>query len=245
VIKPLTPPGTVVGYRRRDGRPIYAIAGGAEADPPGNSGEGNQGGSDQGGGSTDPARTFSQDEVNRMLTREKDQGSRAGVRALLDKLGVDKADDLEGVLTRQREAEQAQLSEAERAKRDADNARATADRERDAAKRDRASVRIERALLRANVNVNLLDDASILVGNGLGDDADEQAVTDAVASLAERMPTMFGEASGTPTQSQPRPPASPTSQPPARPQPAPQPWGAGGLAEARRRGLLRDEAKTG
>ncbi|RNL73171.1 hypothetical protein EBF04_23880 [Streptomyces sp. I6] len=56
----------MLGYRR-DGRPIYPVLGASSADP----------------SNDDATLTLSQKQLNTLLAREKDQGGRAAVRALV------------------------------------------------------------------------------------------------------------------------------------------------------------------
>ncbi len=68
---------TVLGYRK-DGRPIYPILGASSDDA----------------SNDEAAVSISQKQLNTLLAREKDQGGRAAVRALADKLGFANATEL-------------------------------------------------------------------------------------------------------------------------------------------------------
>ncbi|MFF1648652.1 hypothetical protein [Streptomyces sp. NPDC058240] len=92
-------PHAVLGYRK-DGRPIHSILGAAEPDPAQSP--------------NPPVRTFTQDEVSQLLAREKQQGSRSAINELLSGLGSNKPEDLKAFVQVQKDAQAAQLTEAER-----------------------------------------------------------------------------------------------------------------------------------
>lgn len=101
------------------------------------------GASSDDGSNDEAAVSISQKQLNTLLAREKDQGGRAAVRALADKLGFANAAELADYVTGQRQAEQEQLSETQRREQElvarekaaiAREAAALA-RERDAARR--------------------------------------------------------------------------------------------------------------
>ncbi|MDH2389366.1 hypothetical protein QCN29_11290 [Streptomyces sp. HNM0663] len=230
---PLAP----LGYRR-DGRPIFPILG-ASSDDPGNSPTG-----ETAPDGTDTAVvTIPQEELSRRFAREKDQGRRAGVRDLLSQLGFESAKALTEYVQAQREAdqqqkdaEQARLSEAERREQTA------AERERQAQEREAAAVARERDAARRAVLVGLgatgteLEDAVVLLGRLVDQDADDTALTRAADELKERRPELFGQRA-------PQPPAAPPSGSPSnipgRSGGAPPRPGQLGLDIARRRGHLK------
>lgn len=96
---PLVP----VGYRR-DGRLIYPILGASPED------ESNKPGDDGGA----PNGSVTQEDLSRLLARERAQGGRAAVKKLLGDLGFDNSEALTKFVTTKREADQASLSEVER-----------------------------------------------------------------------------------------------------------------------------------
>ncbi|MEV7579058.1 hypothetical protein ACIRUY_29700 [Streptomyces erythrochromogenes] len=171
-----------------------------------------------------------------MMAREKDQGSRAGRRDLVEKLGFTSAAELEQWVTQQRDAEQEQLTDAQRREQDL-SARETAaaQREAAAAARERSAVRRSALAGRGAVGDNLEDAVALL---RLADDADATALEEAVTDLQSRRPELFRVAAPGAGHVPPAPGGAPASAPPPRPGgSAPKP-GEGGLAMARRRGLL-------
>ncbi|MFG2143640.1 hypothetical protein ACGFRG_05495 [Streptomyces sp. NPDC048696] len=214
----LPSPSLILGYRR-DGRPIHPVVGASAEDP-----------------SNDEAQvTISQKQLNTLLAREKDQGGRAAVRQLVDKLGFSSTTDLTGYLTAQRQAEQQQLSDLQRREQDLALREKTAvEREAQALVRERAAAR--RALLSGlGASGQDLEDAAALLG--VADDADDAQTTEAAEQLKARRPELF-----TPRPADGAPPAAPggfpASVPPYRPVPMDRSPGASGLEMARKRGLL-------
>ncbi|MFE7093319.1 hypothetical protein [Streptomyces erythrochromogenes] len=223
--RPLPLPLTPVGYRR-DGRPIYPILGAAPNDDP----------AADPAAPADPTPTVSQDDLNRLLAREKTQGGRAAVKKLLGELGFDTAEALGAFITTKRDADQAALSEVERREQAAaELERQATQRLADAEAREGAAVR--RAVLAGlGASGEDLADAVVLVERALIDqpDADEAAVTAVAEQLKERRPSLFGQ-QGPP----PAPGGSPAGGPPSRGGLPPRP-GAAGLEMARRRGFVTD-----
>ncbi|MEU6475310.1 hypothetical protein ABZ858_00190 [Streptomyces sp. NPDC047017] len=218
---PLVP----VGYRR-DGRPIFPILGASPED------DSNKPEDDEAG-----VGAVTQEDLSRLLAREKTQGGRAAVKKLLGELGFDNSEALSQFVTTKREADQAALTEIERREQAAEEKlRAAEAREAQAAARERAAVR-RSALAGFGATGDDLSDAVLLIDRALADqpDADEDAVAAAAEQLKERRPELFGARAATP----PAPGGSPAGGPPSRGGVPPKP-GAAGLAMARRRGFITD-----
>lgn len=141
------------------------------------------------------APTVSQDDLNRLLAREKNQGGRSAVKKLLGDLGFDTPEALGAFITTKREADQAALSEVERREQAAAQLeRQASQRLADAEARERAAVR--RAVLAGlGASGEDLADAVVLVERALADqpEADEAAVTAVAERLKERRPSLFGQ----------------------------------------------------
>ncbi|MFF0741534.1 hypothetical protein ACFYVL_14155 [Streptomyces sp. NPDC004111] len=212
-------PDTVLGYRR-DGRPIFPVLGASAEDP----------------SNDDHTVTLTQAKLTMLLSREKDQGGRAALRALAEKLGFSSTTDLSEYVTGQREAEQQQMTEAQRREQLlTEREKAAVAREAQALSRERDAAR--RALL-AGVGAlgRDLDDAVSLLR--VADDADETAVGEAVQDLKTRRPELFSPALPGSAVLPPAPGGSPASVPPPRPGAVDRKPGAAGVEMARRRGLL-------
>ncbi|MBK3625348.1 hypothetical protein JHN59_10900 [Streptomyces sp. MBT49] len=220
---PLEPVG-----HRRDGRPIYPILGASPED------DSNK--PEDGGGTASGSVT--QEDLARLLAREKTQGGRAAVKKLLGDLGFDNSEALSEFIITKRDAEQAALTEIERREQAAEEKlKAAEEREAQAAARERAAVR-RAALAGLGAAGDDLSDAVLLIDRALADqpDADEAAVAAAAEQLRERRPELFGQARETVP---PAPGGYPAGGPPKRGGVPPR-RGAAGLEMARRRGLISD-----
>ncbi|MEU3049022.1 hypothetical protein ABZ705_21370 [Streptomyces sp. NPDC006984] len=217
--RPLPDPHTVLGYRR-DGRPIYPVLGASSADP----------------SNDDATLTLSQKQLNALLAREKDQGGRAAVRALVEKLGFSINTDLTDFVTRQRQTEQDQLTETQRREQDlTTRENAIAAREAQAAAREREASR-RAVLAREGSTGEDLDDALTLLR--IPDDADDTAVSTAVHELKTRRPELFRASAPGGGQPPAAPGGAPASVPPPRPGSTDRKPGSAGIEMARRRGLI-------
>lgn len=213
---------------RRDGRPVSPLPGASsdgDANKPGDEGDAPSGG-------------VTQEDLSRLLAREKTQGGRSAVKKLLSDLGFDNSDALTEFITTKRDADQAALTEVERREQAAEEKLRTAEaREAQALARERAAIR-RAALGGLGAAGDDLDDAVLLIARALHDqpDADEQAVVAAAEQLKERRPELFGQTRET---KPPAPGGSPAGGPPTRGG-IPSRRGAAGLEMARRRGLISD-----
>ncbi|MFC4512203.1 hypothetical protein [Streptomyces ehimensis] len=185
---------------------------------------------------TPPAElTVRQDRLATMLAREKDQGGRAAVRALVERLGFSDSDALEQYLSVVRKAQQDKLSDTQyREVQFAEREKALAAREAAAEARERAAVR-RSYLAEAGAKGQDLDDAMVLLR--VEDDADDAQLTDAVSQLAARRPELFARTAAH-LPAVPAPAGAPASVPPPRSPGVSHTPGAAGLEMARRRGLL-------
>ncbi|WP_327297750.1 MULTISPECIES: hypothetical protein [unclassified Streptomyces] len=212
--------------RRRDGRPIYPILGASPED------DSNKPDDDSGSA----VGSVTQEDLSRLLAREKTQGGRAAVKKLLGDLGFDNSEALSEFITTKRDAEQAALTEVERREQAAEEKLRTAEaREAQAAARERAAIR-RAALAGLGSAGEDLGDAILLIDRVLDDqpDADEEAVAAAAEQLKERRPELFGQSRET---SPAAPGGSPAGGPPSRGGVPPKP-GEAGLEMARRRGFV-------
>jgi signal recognition particle GTPase len=148
-------------------------------------------------GSGDPEKLFSQDDVNRIMTKEKDQGKRSGRREVLDSLGFESFEEAQAFKKLLQEADAAKLSEADRAKKEAEAEKAAAAQERLEAKRDRFAAKLERQLTTAGVQPELVGKVTRLIESDV--DSTDEEITAAVAELKATMPQLF-----TPAQQEPK-----------------------------------------
>lgn len=170
--------------------PILGAGGGAaggsagsEGDGDGDGDEGNEGGtgsegSEGGDGGNKGGKTFTQEEVNRMMAREKKQGS----KAILKELGVDKAEDLKSIIAEYREkhkneegAVAEEVSKVNAAKDEADR-RATM-----------AEAKVQAMMLGAKPED--VEDVIALAMAKLDDDADD--FKEIISEIKSKHPQMF------------------------------------------------------
>lgn len=175
--------------------------------------------SDPGTPPATPPRTFTQEDVNRMMAAEKAQGHRAGQAEALQALGVADAAEAQRIITAAREAERAAMTEAQRAQVDAQNAAAAAAADREAAAQERHLARMERALGAANA-IQPTPTAALL--HGVPRNADDATLAAAVEKLRTDMPGLFTTAVILPGTTPPAPgttPPAPGSDPGTPPPP--------------------------
>lgn len=178
--------------------------------------------------------TMSQERLATLLAREKDQGARTAVRALVDRLGFPDTAALEQYLSVARKAQADDLSEAQhREVQLAEREKAITAREAAAVARERTAIR-RAHLAQAGATGSDLDDALALLRTE--DEADDEQLADAVQQLTGRRPELF--AAGTAQRMTPAPGGAPASVPPPRTHTPAHSPGAAGLEMARRRGLL-------
>jgi hypothetical protein len=154
----------------------------------------------------DKGKTYTQAEVDRLTSREKDQGERVGkaqgMRDALTALGVDpdkvKVEDLASTLKKALDADEATKTEAQREKDAAAAEKLAATREKESAALERHAAAVERALIRAGVGADEDDDdkrdalitrAAKLVEAEQG--ADAAKIKTAVEDLKKDMPALF------------------------------------------------------
>ena len=138
---------------------------------------------------------LSQRRLNNMMTREKDEGRRAGRRAVLQELEVEDFDELKEIVDAHRKREDASADAATKAQREADKAKRDADAAREEAKKERHDIKVERALLAADVPAKNAAKVARLVDVEVG--AEEDEIADAVDDLKEQFPHLFAPADDT------------------------------------------------
>jgi len=153
----------------------------------------------------EPGKTFTQEDITRIATREKAEGRTAATNELLKSLGVETMEQAQEILKRQRDADEAtktqQQKDAERAAKD----REEAAKEKTSATHERMMAKIERALVRAGVQDGTLDDVAKLVTIDDPSKADDGVIKTAVEALKARLPMLFGPASPEPGSGPPKP----------------------------------------
>jgi hypothetical protein len=156
-------------------------------------------------------RMFTQDEVNALAAREKDQGRVAGLREASEKLGGRTIDDAAVLIAAAVAADEANKTEAQRELAAAATAKSAAEQDRAEAAKDRHTARLERILGKAGASDVEIVARALDVAVG----ADDATVTAAVEALKAKVPGMFVAVV-----------------PPPNTDPGKQPPPAGGLASA-------------
>lgn len=107
----------------------------------------------------DPSKTekmLPQSQVDAIAAREKAEGKRAAEQALATELGVDLA-TAKQIITKAREAEDAQKTDAQKAREAADAEKTAAEAEKQAAKVEVYNTRLERAFVRTGLELGDTD----------------------------------------------------------------------------------------
>lgn len=141
-----------------------------------------------------PTKTFTQEEVNRIATKEARDAERKAQERLSQDLGLP-LEEVKKILADRKTAEEGKLTEAEKAVREAAQAKAEAEADRAAAAKERHDARIERFLGQAGVQGDL-SKATRLLDVKIG--ADEAEIGEAVEVLKKEIPGLFAESSPQP-----------------------------------------------
>jgi hypothetical protein len=220
----VTGPGWVHPYTGATVAPfvLYADGGDPQTPPapaPAAPTPANMPGAQAGGPATAPG-TFTQDEVNALAAKEKDQGRRAGARDALkefaEKNGFSSIDDAAAFIAAGRQAQQDALSEQERQQQQLAQDRKAVDEERAQLATERRTLLREQALTRLGAldsdDAPNLQDALAMLDRDLREepDADAAAVTAKAEALKKRRPELFG---ATPTAPAPAMPPAPGGAP--------------------------------
>jgi DNA-binding transcriptional MerR regulator len=140
-----------------------------------------------------PTVTLTQADVDRATAEAK----KAAIAEVAQTLGCSVA-DAKKLVEAQRAAEDAQKTEAQRAREAADAEKAAAATERQAAAAERRQLQVERALVGAKVRDDRHERAVRLVLAEIDDKADADGIKAAVKKFADETPEWFGEAKTTP-----------------------------------------------
>lgn len=193
----------------------------------------------------DPAKQFTQDDLDRIAAREKAQGKRSALKEFAEAHGFNSVEDAEAFIAAARQAEDAKKTEDQKRQEALERReQELAAREAAAAARERTAIRTA-ALARLGATGTDLEDALALLEHDLRGtpDADEATVQAAAEALKERRKGLFGavEPAPQPGQMPPAPGGAPAGGIPHRQAPTGRP-GDRGREMARLRGHKRDAA---
>ncbi|MFB7649478.1 hypothetical protein ACFC0S_16435 [Streptomyces sp. NPDC056084] len=222
--RPRPVPGAIVGYV--NGRPVRVIAGGSGEDDPALTPEPqpvapaapaptpadlaakhSAQAAEADAADAEENVTVTQKRMSLLLTREKDQGRQAALRALAADAGLDPdtidATQLKQVLAEARALKEAQLSDEQRREAEFDRReQAVAAKENEAARALAAAQTQLQEVQRTAALVGLgaadedLEDALVLLDKALKDstDPDTEVIAEAAKDLKKRRPALFGAA---------------------------------------------------
>lgn len=139
--------------------------------------------------------TFTQEDLDRTVGARVAEAQRQATRKLVEELGFSKVDDLKTLVQAQRDAEKAQMTEAERLRGEAQEAKAQAEAHQRALAALQHSVNIERELAKAGAQG---DTARLVRMVDLEPGSDPAAVSGAVEALKKDYPALFGAATAPP-----------------------------------------------
>ncbi len=142
-----------------------------------------------------------------MMTREKEEGRKAALRAIQEDLGCS-PEEAKAILDAHRQREESEKSEAQRAREAAEREQAEAKTAKEEAAAERHAARVDRVLLRSGVTPERAERVARLIDVEVG--AEEDAIGQAVESLKKEMPELFGRSGGGGA-----PPGDPPGTPPA------------------------------
>lgn len=145
---------------------------------------------------------FTQADVDRIVKSRAERVSKQAVSGLLESLGVQNVDDLKGVITAQKEAEEAQKSELERLTERATKAQSDAEK----LQARLAQEQQDRLIERTAVKMGFFDvtDAVALADRGeFGEDLTGETVENSLKALLETKPHLAGQTQETPKPSAP------------------------------------------
>ncbi len=168
-------------------------------------------GDDDGNGDGDDdgnePRTFTQDEVDRMVGRARGEARRTAATDLAEELGCT-VDEAKAKIAAAAKVEDDKKTDTDRALEAATTAQAEAERARAEATSDRLTAKLERQLTRAGVDDKALARAVRLLD--VDPDADDDAITTEIEALQADVPGLFTTGDDGP------PPPPPGIQPPGR-----------------------------
>lgn len=146
---------------------------------------------DQGDSDTGSSgRTFTQADVDKIAGRRASEGEKAAARKMLEELGVKDVGEAKKVIEAARKAAEKDKTELERERTKASEATTAAETARREAAVAQAQLKIDRHLLAAGAEPQRLERLSKMVFVELDDDADDDAIKEAIESVK----TDFAEA---------------------------------------------------
>lgn len=136
-------------------------------------------------------KTFTQEDLNRVASREKKEGRAGAKREILEELGVDDLEAAKEAIAAKTQREEEQRTETEKALAKAAEAEAKAAKKEAELEQRLHDSTVKDALLEAGVDRKNVSRIVSMVTVEVG--ADEEAITEAVEELREDLPNLFTE----------------------------------------------------
>lgn len=141
---------------------------------------------------------FTQDDVDGVAAKSRKAGASGERKRLLDELGIGSVNELTALIEEKRQADEAQMTEAQKARAEADAEKAKAEAERTAARRERLEHRLARELLTATgddrhpILTERVDPAvRFVIDDLLASDDEDEALAAAGDRLRDEFPEWF------------------------------------------------------
>lgn len=145
---------------------------------------------------TPPPAAVTQEQIDKLMGRARNEGKSTATREMLDELGVEDIESVKAALQAHQERLEADKTEVDRARDEAVQAKREAEQARAEAAQAQLSVRIDRALVEAKVETNALSYIAELVK--VEPSATDDEIREAIDSLKGDIPQMFAEPDGAP-----------------------------------------------
>ncbi len=183
-------------YFDGDDPPGGGGGGGSQGDDPPDPNNADTGG-DGGGEDGDGERQFTQADLDRVAGERAKRAKKTAISELLQELGLDKVDDLKGIVTAKRKAEEDEKTELQKAQ----EREVEEKRKREALEAQLQQERLDRAIEREAQALGFADvtDATALVERALIETGDDGAITgvkEALEKLLEAKPHLKGQGEG-------------------------------------------------
>lgn len=173
-----------------DGTLLPLIAGGADDDG-GDDSDGDDDGDDGDSDSKDGSdkKTFTQADVNRLAAKEKKEGKRAGIKSVMEELGIKDLDEAKQALEAIRKKNDG-TEDAEQQKQTREQVRKELEKEFE---RDKARIRLEAkaelALIKAGLKAEKTDKVLKMLDIDSAEDLDD--INDQIEDIKKDFPEMF------------------------------------------------------
>ncbi len=155
---------------------------------------------DQNTESTEQIKTFTQDDLNRIATKESDRGKRAAIKELSEELGMS-IDDVKALVKQQAERDEAAKSDLDKAREEAATLKRLGEENAKAAKREGLASKIQLELVRAGVPIDGTSHIVKLIDVDV--DATPEDIQAKIEQVKTDLPALFATSTQKPSSSVP------------------------------------------